>query len=92
MNISPDIMAAFVAGITIGALAMSIFKWKDDTSFQDIDDEANAKYDAERKMRRSEWIERHKGCCCKDASRNNSCKGMTNCSLRADHPERVNPK
>lgn len=28
------------------------------------------------------------GCCCKNASRKNTCKGRPDCSLRADHPER----
>ena len=35
------------------------------------------------------WAEYKKQFCgCKDASRLNSCKGLPNCSLRADHPER----
>lgn len=35
------------------------------------------------------WAEyRNKFCGCKDASRDNSCKGRPNCELRADHPER----
>lgn len=31
-------------------------------------------------------------CGCKDASRLNSCKGLANCELRPDHPERISPQ
>lgn len=35
------------------------------------------------------WSEyREKFCGCKDASRLNSCKGLSNCELRPEHPER----
>jgi hypothetical protein len=37
----------------------------------------------------SKWDEyKEKFCGCKDGSSLNSCKGLPNCSLRADHPER----
>lgn len=36
------------------------------------------------------WADyKQKFCGCKDASRLNSCKGLANCSLRPDHPERL---
>lgn len=41
-------------------------------------------------MNKQDWIDTYneKHCTCKNASRNNSCKGLITCTLRADHPER----
>jgi hypothetical protein len=41
-------------------------------------------------MNKRDWIDAYneKNCTCKNASRNNSCKGLITCTLRADHPER----
>lgn len=41
-------------------------------------------------MNKQEWIDDYniRNCTCKNASRNNSCKGLITCTLRANHPER----
>lgn len=51
-----------------------------------------AHLDKRSKWRRDPFNGRIHGCGCKDASRHNSCKGLPDCYLRADHPERKHSK
>lgn len=39
------------------------------------------------------WADyKHRFCGCKAASRYNSCKGLANCELLSNHPERISPQ